>query len=72
MNLWTDLDRKFGLEPESKSKSQRKHLHHIDTSNFVNGNNNSHCSLKTLLLWKKYPILLKYMNLLTDSGGNEV
>ena len=67
MNLWTDSDRKWGLESESKSKIERKHLHHIDISNLVNGNTNSHCSLQTLLLWKKYPILLKYMNLWTDS-----
>ena len=67
MILWTVLDRKWGIESESKSKIERKHLHHIDISNIVNGNNNSHCSLQTLLLWTKYPILLKYMNLWTDS-----
>ena len=68
MNLWTDLGRKWGLESESKSKIERKPLHHIDIANLENGNTNSHCSLQTLLLWAKYPILLKYMNLWTDSG----
>ena len=68
MNLWTDSGRKWGLESETKSKIQRKHLHHLDISNLVNGNTSSHCSLQTLLLWKKYPIILKYMNLWTDSG----
>ena len=70
MNLWTDSDRKWGLESESKSKIERKHQHHIDISNLVNGNTNSHWSLQTLLLWKKYPMLLKYMNLSTESGRN--
>ena len=68
MNLWTDSGRKCGLESESKSKIERKLQHHIDISNLVNGNTNSHCSIQTLLLWKKYPILFKYMNLWTDSG----
>ena len=67
MNLWTDSGRKWGLESESKSKIERKHPHHIDISNLVNGNTNSHCSLQTLPSWKRYPILLKYMNLWTDS-----
>ena len=67
MNLWTDSDRKWGLESESKSKIVRKHLHHIDTSNLVNSEINSLCSLQTLLLWTKYPLLWKYMNLWTDS-----
>ena len=67
MNLWTDSDRKWGLESESKSKIERKHLHHIDISNLVNVNTNSHCSLQTLLLCTKYPILLQLMNLWTDS-----
>ena len=67
MNLWTDSDRKWGLESESKSKIERKHLHHIDISNLVNVNTNSHCSLQTLLLCIKYPILLQLMNLWTDS-----
>ena len=58
---------KWGLESESKSKIERKHQHHIDLSNLVNGTTNFHCSLQTLLLWKKYPILLKYMNIWTDS-----
>ena len=53
-NLWTDSDRKWGLESESKSKIERKHLHHIDISNLVNVNTNSHCSLQTLLLCTKY------------------
>ena len=65
MNLWTDSDRKWGLESESKSKIERKHLHHIDISNLVNVNTNSHCSLQTLLLWTN-PILL--LNLWADSG----
>ena len=68
MNLWTDSGRKWGLESETKSKIERKHLHHLDISNLVNGNTSSHCSIQTLLLWKKYPIILKYMNLWTDSG----
>ena len=68
MNLWTDLGRKWGLESETKSKIERKHQHHIDISNLVNGNTNPHWSLQTLLLWTKYPILLKYMNPWTDSG----
>ena len=67
MHPWTDSGRKWGLESESKSKIERKHQHHIDISNLVNGTTNSHCSLQTLILWKKYPILLKYMNLWTDS-----
>ena len=67
MNLWTDSDRKWGLESESKSKIERKHLHHIDISNLVNVDTNSHCSLQTLLLCTKYPILLQLMNLWTDS-----
>ena len=67
MNLWTDSYRKWGLESESKSKIVRKHLHHIDISNLVNSNTNSLCSLQTLLLWTKYQILLKHMNLWTDS-----
>ena len=67
MNLWTDSARKWGLESESISKIERKHLHHKDISNFVDGNNNSHCSLQTLLLWTKYPTFVKYMNLWTDS-----
>ena len=67
MNLWTDSDRKWGLEFESKSKIERKHLHHIDISILVNVNTNSHCSLQTLLLCTKYPILLQLMNLWTDS-----
>ena len=67
MNLWTDSGRKCGLESESKSKIERKHQHHIDISNLVNGNTSSHWSLQTLPLWTKYPILLKYMNLWTDS-----
>ena len=61
----------FGSEMRSririKIKIARKHLHHNDISNLVNGNTNSHCNLPTLLLWTKYPILLKYMNLWTDS-----
>ena len=36
-------------------------------ANLVNGNTNSLWNLPTLLLWTKYPILLKYMNLGTDS-----
>ena len=68
MNLWTDSGRKWGLESESKSKIERKHQHHIDNSNLVNGNTYSHWSLQTLLLWTNYPILLKFMNLWTDSG----
>ena len=32
-NLWTDSDRKWGLESESKSKIERKHRHHIDIPN---------------------------------------
>ena len=67
MNLWTYSGRKWGLESESKSKIERKHQRHIDISNLVNGTTNSHCSLQTLILWKKHPILLKYMNLWTDS-----
>ena len=67
MNLWTDLDRKWGVECESKSKIERQHLHHIDISNLENGNTKSDCSLQALPLWTKYPILLKYMNLWTDS-----
>ena len=67
MNLWTDSDRKWGLESESKSKNKRNHPHHIDISNLVDGITNSHCFLQTLLLWTKYPILIKYMNLCTDS-----
>ena len=67
MNLWNDSDRKWGLESESKSKIERKPLHHKDIPDLVNGDNNSHCSLQTLLLWTKYPILFKYMNLWTDS-----
>ena len=70
MHLWTDSGRKWGLESETKSKIERKHLHHIDISNLVNGNTSSHCSIQTLLLWKKYPIILKYMNLRTESGRN--
>ena len=34
----------------------------------MDGNTNSHCSLQTLLLGTKYPILLKYMNQWTDSA----
>ena len=67
MNLWTDSDRKWGLESESISKIERKQPHHKDKSFLENCINNSHCSLQTLLLWTKYPILLKYMNLWTDS-----
>ena len=59
MNLWADSDRKWGLESESKSKIERKHLHHIDISNLVNVNTNSHCSLQTLLLWTRNPFLLQ-------------
>ena len=68
MNLWTDSDREWGLDSETKSKIEKKHLHHIDISNLVNGNTNSHCTIQTILLWTKYPRLLKYMNLWTDSG----
>ena len=68
MNQWTDSARKWGLVPESKSKIERKHLHHKDISNLVDGITNSHCFLQTLLLWTKCPILLKYMNQWTDSA----
>ena len=46
MNLWTDSDRKWGLESESKSLIWRKHLNHKDIANLVNGNTNSHCQKK--------------------------
>ena len=70
MNVWTDSDRKWGLESESKSKIEGKHLHHTDISNLVGGNNISHCSLQTLLLWTKYPIFEFYESL--DCFGAEM
>ena len=33
MNLWTDSERKWGLEPESNSEIEGIHLHHKDMSN---------------------------------------
>ena len=47
MNLWTDSDRKWGLESESKSLLWRKHLNHKDIATLLNGNTNSH--------WQKEP-----------------
>ena len=36
MNLWTDSERKWALEPESKPESEGIHLHHNDMSKQVN------------------------------------
>ena len=36
MNLWNDSERKWGLESESKSEIEEKHLHHKDKSNEMN------------------------------------
>ena len=33
MNLWTDSERKWALEPESKPEIEEIHLHHKDMSN---------------------------------------
>ena len=33
MNLWTDSERKWALEPESKSEIEEKHLLHEIISN---------------------------------------
>ena len=33
MNLWTDLERKWALVPQSKPEINEKHLHHKDMSN---------------------------------------
>ena len=33
MNLWSDSERKWALEAESKPKIEGKHLHHKDNSN---------------------------------------
>ena len=33
MNLWTDVERKWALEPESIPESEGIHLHHNDMSN---------------------------------------
>ena len=61
----------FGPEMRSRIwiniENWKKQPHHKDKSFLENCINNSHCSLQTLLLWTKYPILLKYMNLWTDS-----
>ena len=72
MNLWADSVRKWGLESESKSKIERKHLHHIDISNLMNGNTNSHCSLQTLLLWTKNPIYNKWISGLIRIGNDRI
>ena len=66
INIYESMDW-FGTEMRSstriKSKIERKHLHHKDISNLLDGNNNSHCSLQTLLLRTKYPIFEKYESL---------
>ena len=67
MNNWTDSDRKWGLESESKSKNWKKTSASYRNIHLVIGNTNSHCSLQTLIFWTKYPILVKYMNLWNDS-----
>ena len=70
MNLWTDLGRKWGLESESKSKIERKHLQHIDISNLVNGNTNSPCSLQHFLMGKVSNSIKIYESL--DWFGSEI
>ena len=59
MNLWTDSERKWALEPESKPKIEETHLLH--NVMFKLSYLKLHFTLKltTLLLWTKYSILLK-------------
>ena len=42
MNVWTELERKWALESESKPEINEKHLHHKDISNSVTYKSNSH------------------------------
>ena len=48
MNLWTDSEWKWALEPESKPEIERKHLHHRDMTNFLNYTTNSNWLSQTL------------------------
>ena len=44
MNLWTDSERKWALEYESKPEIKEKHLYPKDMSIYVTYNPNFHCS----------------------------
>ena len=41
MEVWTDSERKWAQESESKHKIKEKHLHHKDMSNYLTKNSNS-------------------------------
>ena len=42
MKIWTDSERKWAQEPESKPKIKEKHMHHKEKSNYLTYNSNSH------------------------------